>query len=132
MITTNALAVEDLAHEASRWGLRLFSVSTDKAVFPTSLMGATKRWMERVLAEPSNAICTSARFANVAFSDGSLLNAILDRLSQRQPVAAPDNVRRYFMSHTEAAELCLLAGFFGGRGEIFAGPCGGRYMFRAG
>jgi FlaA1/EpsC-like NDP-sugar epimerase len=119
MITTNALAVEDLAHEASHWGSRLFSVSTDKAVFPTSLMGATKRWMERVLAEPSNAICTSARFANVAFSDGSLLNAILDRLSQRQPVAAPDNVRRYFMSHTEAAELCLLAGFFGGRGEIF-------------
>jgi FlaA1/EpsC-like NDP-sugar epimerase len=119
MINTNALAVEDLTREASRWGSRLFSVSTDKAVFPTSLMGATKRWMERVLSEISTAVCTSARFANVAFSKGSLLNAILDRLDQRQPVAAPDNVRRYFMSHTEAAELCLLAGFFGRCGEIF-------------
>ena len=119
MVETNALAVEDLAREASHSGSRLFSVSTDKAVFPTSLMGATKRWMERALAEPSNAICNSARFANVAFSGGSLLNAILDRLNQRQPVAAPDNVRRYFMSHTEAAELCLLSGLLGQGAEIF-------------
>jgi hypothetical protein len=96
MITTNALAVEDLAHEASRWGSRLFSVSTDKAVFPTSLMGATKRWMERVLAEPSNAICTSARFANVAFSDGSLLNEILGSFKPTPASGRPDNVRRYF------------------------------------
>lgn len=119
MIETNALAVEDLLHHASRSGSRLFSVSTDKAVFPTSLMGATKRWMERVLAGGAGAICTSARFANVAFSHGSLLNAILDRLSRREPIGAPNNVRRYFISHTEAAELCLLAGFFGHSGEIF-------------
>jgi FlaA1/EpsC-like NDP-sugar epimerase len=75
--------------------------------------------MERVLAEPSNAACASARFANVAFSNGSLLHAILERLEQRQPVAAPDNIRRYFISHTEAAELCLLAGFLGRSAEIF-------------
>jgi FlaA1/EpsC-like NDP-sugar epimerase len=75
--------------------------------------------MERVLAEPSDAACASARFANVAFSNGSLLHAILERLEQRQPVAAPDNIRRYFISHTEAAELCLLAGFLGRSAEIF-------------
>jgi len=119
MIEINALAVEDLMHQASRWCSRLFSVSTDKAVFPTSLMGATKRWMERILAQQTGAICTSARFANVAFSHGSLLNAILDRVNLRQPIGAPDNVRRYFISHTEAAQLCLLAAFLGNGGEIF-------------
>jgi FlaA1/EpsC-like NDP-sugar epimerase len=119
MIETNVFAVEDLGRSAATRGARLFSVSSDKAVFPSSLMGATKRWMERILAEPSNAICTSARFANVAFSNGSLLHAILERLEQRQPVAAPDNIRRYFISHTEAAELCLLAGFLGRNAEIF-------------
>ena len=119
MIETNALAVEDLMHQASRWCSRLFSVSTDKAVFPTSLMGATKRWMERILAQQTDAICMSARFANVAFSHGSLLNAILDRVNLRQPIGAPDNVRRYFISHTEAAQLCLLAAFLGNGSEIF-------------
>jgi FlaA1/EpsC-like NDP-sugar epimerase len=119
MIETNVFAVEDLARSVASRGARLFSVSSDKAVFPSSLMGATKRWMERVLAEPSNAACASARFANVAFSNGSLLHAILERLEQRQPVAAPDNIRRYFISHTEAAELCLLAGFLGRSAEIF-------------
>jgi FlaA1/EpsC-like NDP-sugar epimerase len=119
MIETNVFAVEDLVRAASGWGSRLFSVSSDKAVFPTSLMGASKRWMERALAEPSSAICTSARFANVAFSNGSLLHAILERLDQRQPIAAPDNIRRYFISHTEAAELCLLAALLGRGAEIF-------------
>src|SRR5262249_9574899 len=119
MIETNVFAVEDLRDSAASCGARLFSVSSDKAVFPSSLMGATKRWMEKVLAEPLNAACASARFANVAFSNGSLLHAIFERLEQRQPVAAPDHIRRYFISHTEAAELCLLAGFLGRRAEIF-------------
>ena len=120
MLETNVFAVEDLRDNEAARGARLFSVSSDKAVFPSSLMGASKRWMERELADPSShAICTSARFANVAFSNGSLLHAIFERLEQRQPVAAPDNVRRYFISHTEAAELCLLSGFLGGHAEIF-------------
>jgi len=119
MIETNVFAVEDLARNKAHAGSRVFSVSSDKAVYPSSLMGATKRWMERALAEPSDTVCTSARFANVAFSNGSLLHAILERLEQRQPVAAPDNVRRYFISHTEAAELCLLAGVLGRNAEIF-------------
>src|SRR3984893_8899992 len=119
MLETNVFAVEYLRDNKAARGARLFSVSSDKAVFPSSLMGASKRWMERAMAEPSHAICTSARFANVAFSNGSLLHAILERLEQRQPVAAPNNVRRYFISHTEAAELCLLSGFLGGNAEIF-------------
>jgi FlaA1/EpsC-like NDP-sugar epimerase len=81
MIETNVFAVEDLRCNVASRGTRLFSVSSDKAVSPSSLMGASKRWMERALAEPSShAICTSARFANVAFSNGSLLHAILERL----------------------------------------------------
>ena len=118
MLETNVFAVEDLRDNSAARGARLFSVSSDKAVFPSSLMGASKRWMERVLAEPSHAICASARFANVAFSNGSLLHAVLERIEQRQPVAAPENVRRYFISHTEAAELCLLSGFLGQHAEI--------------
>jgi FlaA1/EpsC-like NDP-sugar epimerase len=119
MIETNVFAVESLLELSARPGQRLFSVSSDKAVWPTSLMGATKRWMERVLAEPSALTCTSARFANVAFSRGSLLHAFLERIEQKQPLAAPDNIKRYFISHTEAAELCLLAAFLGEPGEIF-------------
>src|ERR1700730_4122704 len=120
MLETNVFAVEDLRDNKAARGVRLFSVSSDKAVFPSSLMGASKRWMEHILAaRSSHTICTSARFANVAFSNGSLLHAILERVEQRQPVAAPNNVRRYFISHTEAAELCLLSGFLGGNAEIF-------------
>jgi FlaA1/EpsC-like NDP-sugar epimerase len=120
MIETNALAVEDLILDG---GLpangRLFSVSTDKAVRPTSLMGATKRWMERIVAAPTGLVGTSARFANVAFSAGSLPQAFLRRLELRQPLAAPSDVQRYFISHLEAAQLCLLAAFLGSRREIF-------------
>jgi FlaA1/EpsC-like NDP-sugar epimerase len=119
MIETNVFAVADLIRSAARPGVRIFSVSSDKAVSPANLMGATKRWMERVLAEPCQAVCTSARFANVAFSNGSLLHAFIERLEKRQPIAAPDNVQRYFISHGEAAELCLLAAFLGGRAEVF-------------
>ncbi len=120
MIETNVLGVAELLGEASRGTNRLFSVSSDKAVWPSSLMGATKRWMEVVLAQPGvGPICTSARFANVAFSAGSLLSAFLDRLHKRQPIAAPSNVRRFFISHGEAAQLCLLAAFLGGRQEVF-------------
>jgi FlaA1/EpsC-like NDP-sugar epimerase len=121
MIETNALALERAyALLGGRPGVRLFSVSSDKAVAPTSLMGATKRWMERVLANhPDGVIATSARFANVAFSNGSLLQSFLYRLSRRQPLAAPNDVRRYFISHVEAAQLCLMAGLLGGTREIF-------------
>jgi FlaA1/EpsC-like NDP-sugar epimerase len=87
-------------------------VSTDKAANPTSLMGASKRLMEHVLFSIGNSGCsvTSTRFANVAFSNGSLLQGFLNRLARRQPLAVPREVRRrYFVSPREAAEICLLS-----------------------
>jgi FlaA1/EpsC-like NDP-sugar epimerase len=88
---------------------RYFAVSTDKAANPTSLMGASKRLMEDVVFAGPAAVTTSARFANVAFSNGSLLQSFLLRLAKRQPLAVPRETRRYFISVREAAEICLLA-----------------------
>ncbi|MEO5355183.1 MAG: polysaccharide biosynthesis protein [Magnetococcus sp. XQGC-1] len=99
---------------------RVFSVSSDKAVLPESVMGASKACMESILwhyAEWMN--CTSARFANVAFSDGSLLHGFLRRWEKGQPLSAPEDVRRYFISHQEAGQLCLLACFLGENRDLF-------------
>lgn len=88
-----------------------FAVSTDKAANPTSLMGASKRLMEDVTFDlhATGRRTTSARFANVAFSNGSLLAAFLERLQRRQPLAAPRDTTRYFVTQEESAEICLLA-----------------------
>jgi len=89
-----------------------FAVSTDKAANPTSLMGASKRLMEDLifgLYAAQAQRTTSARFANVSFSNGSLLDGFLRRLATRQPLAAPRDTRRYFISQIEAGELCLIA-----------------------
>jgi FlaA1/EpsC-like NDP-sugar epimerase len=88
-----------------------FAVSTDKAANPTSLMGASKRLMEDVTFDVhgTGRRTTSARFANVAFSNGSLLAAFLERLQRRQPLAAPRDTARYFVTQDESAEICLLA-----------------------
>lgn len=100
-----------------RGGLRgYFCVSTDKAANPVNLMGASKRLMEHVIFSrqrvgTSGLTITSARFANVAFSDGSLLQSWLLRLNKRQPLVAPKRTRRYFISLQEAAQICLLAAF---------------------
>jgi FlaA1/EpsC-like NDP-sugar epimerase len=93
---------------------RIFFVSTDKAADPANLMGASKRMMEHVLfssraANEMNGILTSARFANVAFSDGSLLSSWHYRLEKKQPIPVPRNTKRYFISAAESATLCLLA-----------------------
>lgn len=91
---------------------RYFAVSTDKAANPTSLMGATKRLMEDVaFSEEANTdrCVTSARFANVAFSDGSLLQSFIIRLHKRQPLAVPAATQRYFITLAEAAQICVLA-----------------------
>lgn len=95
-----------------RHGATYFAVSTDKAANPVSLMGASKRLMEDLIfdvAAASSQSTTSARFANVAFSNGSLLQGFGYRLAKRQPLAVPRDTRRYFISHREAGELCLLA-----------------------
>jgi len=95
-----------------RHGATYFAVSTDKAANPVSLMGASKRLMEDLIfdgAAEKYQTTTSARFANVAFSNGSLLQGFGHRLAKRQPLAVPRDTRRYFISHQEAGELCLLA-----------------------
>lgn len=96
---------------------RYFSVSTDKAANPVSFMGSTKRVMEHILFAPnySNAFengVTSARFANVAFSNGSILQSFQNRLARNEPLAAPDGIRRYFVSLAESGEICTLASLF--------------------
>lgn len=99
---------------------KVFSVSSDKAVNPHSLMGASKAFMERVFLDRSDNIAfSSARFANVAFSDGSLLHGFTHRIQKGQPLTAPSDIRRYFISHQEAGELCLFSSFAGGNREIF-------------
>ena len=113
MLETNVIKM----HRFTGWlrqyghGKRYFAVSTDKAANPTSLMGASKRFMEHVLFSGGDhgSSVTSTRFANVAFSNGSLLQGFLYRLSRRQPLAVPKEVRRYFVSPREAAEICLLS-----------------------
>jgi FlaA1/EpsC-like NDP-sugar epimerase len=121
LLDTNVLALERaIAALLTRGRPKLFSVSSDKAVRPANLMGASKRWMERILASHSGASSVgSARFANVAFSRGSLLEGFLRRIAKRQPIAAPSDVQRYFISSLEAAELCLLACFAGEDREVF-------------
>lgn len=97
-----------------------FSVSTDKAANPVNVMGASKKLMEKVLMAYSTElkICT-ARFANVAFSNGSLLAGFIERMMKRQPLSAPSDVRRYFVSPEESGQLCMLACLLGDSGDIF-------------
>lgn len=98
---------------------RYFAVSTDKAASPVNLMGASKRVMEHViLDQPFGPAVTSARFANVAFSQGSLLDGWLRRLAKGQAWAVPRGTRRYFVTPQESGELCLLAATLGPPGHI--------------
>lgn len=98
---------------------KVFAVSSDKAVRSGNLMGGSKAFMERVfLAHADEIPFGSARFANVAFSDGSLLHGFKQRIEKRQPITAPDDVKRYFISHQEAGQLCLLGCFAGKNREI--------------
>ncbi len=99
---------------------KAFSVSSDKSVNPANLMGASKALMERVfIAESDKVPFGSARFANVAFSDGSLLHSFMVRMARFEPLSAPSDVRRYFITHEEAGQLCLLSCFLGGNNEIY-------------
>jgi nucleoside-diphosphate-sugar epimerase len=116
MIKTNIVGHRRFKEQLQRYGhgRYYFAVSTDKAANPTSLMGASKRLMEDVafgIATTHAESTASARFANVAFSNGSLLQGFLRRLERRQPLAVPRETQRYFVSHQEAAQLCVLAAF---------------------
>jgi len=106
---------------ANKMGVKkYFCVSTDKAANPVNMMGASKRIMEMFLMRESlTQNISMARFANVAFSDGSLLHGFNQRFSKRQPFSAPNDVRRYFVTPQESGELCLLAGLLGRNRDIF-------------
>tara|TARA_B110000444_G_scaffold146817_1_gene137256 strand:- start:10977 stop:12173 length:1197 start_codon:yes stop_codon:yes gene_type:complete len=99
---------------------KYFCVSTDKAANPVNMMGASKRIMEMFLMRRSKDICIStARFANVAFSDGSLLYGFNQRIYKRQPIAAPNDIKRYFVTPKESGELCLMSCIFGENRDVF-------------
>jgi FlaA1/EpsC-like NDP-sugar epimerase len=97
-----------------------FCVSTDKAANPVNVMGASKKLMEEVIMSYSNEIqITTARFANVAFSNGSLLAGYIERLSKSQPISCPSDVKRFFVSPEESGQICMLACMLGESGDIF-------------
>ena len=97
-----------------------FCVSTDKAANPVNIMGASKRIMEDLVMAYNNRFkVTTARFANVAFSNGSLPDGWMHRIQKKQPLAAPSDVKRYFVSPEESGQICMLACILGKPGEVF-------------
>lgn len=121
MIDVNIFNTDKTMKSAKKSGAKkYFCVSTDKAANPVNMMGASKRIMEMFLMDNSENIPVStARFANVAFSDGSLLYGFNKRIEKNQPIAAPNDVKRYFVTQKEAGELCLLSCLFGSNRDIF-------------
>lgn len=106
-----------------------FCVSTDKAANPVNIMGASKRIMEDlVMAYNKYFKVTTARFANVAFSNGSLPDGWIHRLQKKQPLAAPSDVKRYFVSPEESGQICMLACILGNGGEVFFPKLGEEQM----
>ena len=97
-----------------------FCVSTDKAANPVNVMGGSKKMMENVIMSYSKDLkITTARFANVAFSNGSLLYGYIERLLQRQPISCPSDVERFFVSPEESGEICLVTSILGNSGDIY-------------
>lgn len=106
-----------------------FCVSTDKAANPVNIMGASKRIMEdMIMAYTTKFKVTTARFANVAFSNGSLPDGWINRVAKKQPLAAPNDVKRYFVSPEESGQICMLACILGKNGEIFFPKLGEEQM----
>ena len=121
MITVNIFNTIKTLRLAKKMGAKkYFCVSTDKAANPVNMMGASKRIMEMFLMRESlTQNISMARFANVAFSDGSLLHGFNQRFAKRQPFAAPNDIYRYFITPQESGELCLLSGLLGENRDIF-------------
>lgn len=116
IFNTDKTIAQSIANNAKKY----FCVSTDKAANPVNMMGASKRIMEMFLMRRSKEISIStARFANVAFSDGSLLHGFNQRIQKRQPIVAPNDIKRYFVVPQEAGELCLSSCLLGENRDIF-------------
>jgi FlaA1/EpsC-like NDP-sugar epimerase len=121
MINVNIFNTDKTIQQSIQKGTKkYFCVSTDKAANPVNMMGASKRIMEMFLMRRSEDISIStARFANVAFSDGSLLHGFNQRIQKRQPIVAPNDIKRYFVTPQESGELCLMSCIFGENRDIF-------------
>ena len=121
MIDVNVFnTIKTIDQSIKKGSKKYFCVSTDKAANPVNMMGASKRIMEMYLMQKSKEISIStARFANVAFSDGSLLHGFNQRIQKRQPIVAPNDIKRYFVTPQESGELCLMSCIFGKNRDIF-------------
>jgi len=121
MIDVNIINTEKTIKQSIRNNTKkYFCVSTDKATNPINMMGASKSIMEMFLMrESSNIPISTARFANVAFSDGSLLHGFTQRVAKRQPISAPSDIKRYFITSQESGQLCLLSCILGENRDIF-------------
>lgn len=121
MIETNVFNTDKTLQQSIDNGVKkYFCVSTDKAANPVNMMGASKRIMEMFVMKKSEKINVSmARFANVAFSDGSLLHGFEQRIKKQQPIVAPNDIKRYFVTPQESGELCLMSCIFGENRDIF-------------
>ncbi|MCL1139599.1 UDP-N-acetylglucosamine 4,6-dehydratase [Shewanella pneumatophori] len=121
MIDVNVFNTDKTIQQSIDSGVKkYFCVSTDKAANPVNMMGASKRIMEMFLMRKSEQIAIStARFANVAFSDGSLLHGFNQRIQKGQPIVAPNDIKRYFVTPQESGELCLMSCIFGENRDIF-------------
>lgn len=121
MINVNVFNTEKTLQQSIAKGVKkYFCVSTDKAANPVNMMGASKRIMEMFLMRRSKEIeISTARFANVAFSDGSLLHGFDQRIKKEQPIVAPKDIKRYFVVPKESGELCLMSCVFGENRDIF-------------
>ena len=121
MISVNIFNTDKTIKQSIKSGVKkYFCVSTDKAANPVNMMGASKRIMEMFLMKRSRDISIStARFANVAFSDGSLLYGFDQRLKKNQPLVAPKDIKRYFVTPEESGQLCLMSCIFGENRDIF-------------
>jgi len=121
MIDVNVFNTDKTIQQSIDCGAKkYFCVSTDKAANPVNMMGASKRIMEMFLMRKSESIAIStARFANVAFSDGSLLHGFNQRIQKQQPIVAPSDIKRYFVTPQESGELCLMSCVFGENRDIF-------------
>ncbi|MFD2601228.1 UDP-N-acetylglucosamine 4,6-dehydratase [Flavobacterium suzhouense] len=121
MIEVNVFNTEKTLEQSIANGTKkYFCVSTDKAANPVNMMGASKRIMEMYLMRKSRDIkISTARFANVAFSDGSLLHGFNQRILKKQPIVAPNDIKRYFVTPKESGELCLMSCIFGENRDIF-------------
>ena len=121
MINVNIFNTDKTIQQSIAKGVKkYFCVSTDKAANPVNMMGASKRIMEMFLMRRSKEIdISTARFANVAFSDGSLLHGFNQRIMKRQPIVAPNDIKRYFVIPEESGQLCLMSCIFGENRDIF-------------